>query len=347
MVDGWSCPLPLRDHPRVTLAHGGGGLLTSELVDHLFIPAFGGAAAEANGLDSAVLDLGEGRLAFTTDSFVVHPLFFPGGCIGDLAINGTVNDLAMVGAVPLALSTAFVLEEGLDLEVLGLVATAMGHAATIADVELVAGDTKVVELGRADGMYITTSGVGFIPDGVELGPTQVESGDVVIVSGPIGRHGVAVMSLREGLEFETTIESDCAPLAGLVAAMLEVGGVRCLRDATRGGLAGVLYEIATDAGLGVEFDAEVVPVPPQVRGACEMLGLDALHVANEGVLVGVVEADRAEAVLEVMRSRPEGAEASSIGEMVERRPGMVIARTALGSTYVVDRPLGEQLPRIC
>lgn len=348
VVDGWTCPLPLRDYDRITLAHGGGGVITSELIEHLFLPAFGDAAADAGLHDAAVLPIDGGRLAFTTDSYVVQPLFFPGGCIGDLAVNGTVNDLAMSGAVPLALSTAFVLEEGLELEVLGRVATAMGAAASRASVRMLTGDTKVVEAGAADGMYITTSGVGVVPDGVDIGPHRARPGDVVIVSGPIGQHGTAILSVREGLEFGTSLGSDTMALGGLVGAMIATGAdLHVLRDPTRGGLAGVLGEVAEAAQVGISYDETALPVPAEVRAACAFLGLDPVHMANEGRLVAIVAASDADRVVAAMRAHPGGRSAVVIGKVEDRHPGFVWSRTALGAEVFVDRPLGEQLPRIC
>lgn len=347
-VGEWSCPLPLRDYERITLAHGGGGLLTSELIEHLFVPAFGPAASSARAHDAAVMASPSGRLAFTTDSFVVRPLFFPGGCIGDLAINGTVNDLAMMGATPLAMSTAFVLEEGLEIDVLGAVATAMGRAATTAGVALVTGDTKVVESGAGDQMYITTASVGEVRDGVDIRPERAAPGDVVIVSGPIGLHGAAVLSVREGLEFGTAVESDTAALGGLVAAMLDSGAdIHVLRDPTRGGVAAVLNEVAETADVGICFDEVRLPVPAEVRAACSLFGLDAVHMANEGRLVAIVGADDADRVLEAMRAHPFGRDAVAIGEVLGRHRGFVWSRTALGAEVFVSRPTGEQLPRIC
>ena len=348
MLEAWTCPVQLRDHDKITIGHGGGGELTSELIEHLFLPAFGAAAAQATPTDSAVLSVGEHRLAFTTDSYVVRPLFFPGGNIGELAVNGTVNDLAMAGAQPIALSTAFVLEEGLDLDVLGLVATSMGEAATRAAVQLVTGDTKVVDAGLADGMYITTAGIGLVPSGVDVRPDRATPGDKVILSGPIGQHGTAVMSVRDGLEFGTDLRSDCAPLNGLVQAMLAVRpDLHVLRDLTRGGLASALCEIAETASVGIRYDEALVPVPTEVEAACGFLGLDPIHVANEGKLVAICAAEDADGVTEAMCGHHLGAEAVVIGEVTESNPGLVVARTRFGAQRIVDRPLGEQLPRIC
>jgi hydrogenase expression/formation protein HypE len=350
-IEAWTCPMPLRDHGRVVLGHGGGGLLSAELIEHLFLPAFGAAAAAATPTDSAILDVGlaaGGRLAMTTDSYVVRPLFFPGGNIGELAVNGTVNDLAVSGARPIALSTGFILEEGLELDVLHRVASAMGRAAEHAGVQLATGDTKVVEHGHGDGMYVNTAGIGIVPPGVDLAPHRIRPGDAIVVSGPIGAHGVAVLSVREGLEFGTEIRSDTAALHGLVAAMLDAcPDVHALRDCTRGGLGASLCELAETARVGIEFHERAVPVPEAVRSACGFLGLDPLHVANEGVLVGFVPASHVDAVVEAMRTDPAGGGATRIGTVVEAHPGVVVARTGLGGSRVVDRPLGEQLPRIC
>ena len=331
------------------MGHGGGGQMSAELIQHLFLPAFGAAASSATPTDSHVLTLANGqRLAFSTDTYVVHPLFFPGGNIGELAVYVTVNDLAMSGAVPLALSTGFVLEEGLEMDVLGRIATAMGAAATTAGVQLVTGDTKVVERGHGDGVYINTAGIGLVPEGVDIRPERARPGDVVIVSGEIGLHGIAVLSLREGLEFGTELRSDTAPLNHLVAAMLAVcSDIHVLRDPTRGGLAASLCEIAETAQVGIEYDERSLPVPEAVRAACGFLGLDPIHVANEGKLVAFVAPEHAESVLAAMAATEVGRGAVVIGRVVEEHRGVVVARTRLGSTRIVDRPLGEQLPRIC
>ncbi|WP_275892632.1 hydrogenase expression/formation protein HypE [Streptomyces actuosus] len=343
----WSCPAPLRDRPVVVMGHGGGGALSAELVDGVFAPAFGNPVL-AQLADSAVVRLGAARLAFSTDSYVVRPLFFPGGCIGDLAVNGTVNDLAMSGAVPAFLSTAFVLEEGVAMDVVERVAGAVGAAARAAGVTVATGDTKVVESGHGDGVYITTSGIGLVPDGVDIRPQRARPGDAVLVSGPIGLHGVAIMSVREGLEFGVDVASDTAPLAGLVEAMLRVTpDIHVLRDPTRGGLAASLNEIARASGTGVRLTERAVPVPDAVANACAFLGLDPLYVANEGRLVAFVAREHADAVLAAMREHPQGAGAALVGECVEDHPGMVVVSTGLGGTRVVDMPLGEQLPRIC
>jgi hydrogenase expression/formation protein HypE len=345
--EGWTCPLPLRDSPQVVMGHGGGGQMSAELVDHLFLPAFG-AQSEGGQADSAVFELGGVRLAFSTDTFVVRPLFFPGGSIGHLAVNGTVNDLAMSGAIPSHLSCGFILEEGTELSVIGRVAQDMGQAARIAGVALVTGDTKVVDAGHGDQVYVNTAGVGVVPAGVDIHPRRATVGDVIIVSGPIGVHGIAIMSVREGLEFGTQIVTDSAALHPLVAAMLTVcPDLHVLRDPTRGGLGTSLNEIARTANVGVRLVERSIPVPPDVANACALLGLDPLYVANEGKLVAFVPRESADAVLQAMRAHRLGNGAAIIGECVAEHPGMVVAGTTFGGTRVVDMPIGEQLPRIC
>jgi len=345
--EGWVCPLPLRDTPTIVMGHGGGGAMSGELIEQLFLPAFGGAARAELG-DSAVLTVPAGRLAFSTDSFVVKPMFFPGGSIGDLAVNGTVNDLAMSGATPLFLSTAFILAEGTALTDIARIATAVGKAAEAAGVQLVTGDTKVVDAGSGDGVYVNTAGIGTVPDGVDIRPDLAGVGDAVLVSGDIGVHGIAVMSCREGLEFGTTVESDTAPLHGLVADLLATGvDLHVLRDPTRGGVAATLNEIARASGVGIDLVERDLPIPAEVRDACGLLGLDPLQVANEGKLVAIVPADRADEVVTAMHGHPLGVGARRIGTCVAEHRGMVVARTGLGGTRVVDLPIGEQLPRIC
>lgn len=345
--DGWVCPLPLRDHPNVTLGHGGGGKLSAELVRHLFLPAFENEMLQTLG-DAATVEVGGQRLAISTDSFVVHPLFFPGGCIGDLAINGTVNDIAMSGATPLFLSTGFIIEEGLPLTTLGAIVERMALAAREAGVTLITGDTKVVDKGHGDGLYINTTGIGLIPANINIGPDRAQPGDVVIVSGTIGDHGMAIMSVREGLEFDTIIQSDSAPLSSLVAAMLDVTpDIHVLRDPTRGGVASALNEIARTSHVGIVLDEPQLPVIPPVRSACEMLGMDPLYVANEGKLLAIVPSEQSEVVLRAMQAHPLGKQADIIGEVVEQHVGMLVARTGIGGTRVVDMQIGEQLPRIC
>ncbi|MGD9620411.1 MAG: hydrogenase expression/formation protein HypE [Mycolicibacterium sp.] len=346
-IEAWVCPAPLRDAPSILMGHGGGGAMSAELVEHLFLPAFGSAAASELG-DSAVLRVGTETLAFSTDSYVVRPLFFPGGSIGDLAVNGTVNDLAMAGAQPIALSTAFILEEGTPLAELARVAQAVGTAAVAAGVQLVTGDTKVVDSGHGDGVYINTAGIGLVDRRADIRPQRASAGDAVIISGHIGVHGVAVMSCREGLEFGTTIASDSAPLNGLVAAMIDTGAdIHALRDPTRGGVGATLNEIAKAAGIGIALDERALPIPAEVRDACGLLGLDPLYVANEGKLIAFVAPEDADRVLSAMRDHPHGGHAAVVGSCVAEHPGLVVARTGLGGTRVVDMPIGEQLPRIC
>lgn len=346
-MEGWVCPMPLRDSPNIVMGHGGGGAMSGELIEHLFLPAFG-SAAHADLGDSAVVTLDGARLAFSTDSFVVKPIVFPGGTIGELAVNGTVNDLAMAGARPMVLSTAFILEEGTALADIARIAQAVGTAALAAEVQLVTGDTKVVDAGHGDGIYINTAGIGVVAPGVDIRSQRAAPGDVVLVSGDIGVHGVAVLSCREGLEFGTTVLSDTAPLHGLVAAMLATGAdVHVLRDPTRGGVAASLNEIARAARVGISLDERQLPVPDGVRDACGLLGLDPMYVANEGKLLAFVPPENADRVLAAMREHPLGAQAAEIGRCVAEHPGMVVARTALGGTRVVDLPAGEQLPRIC
>jgi len=346
--NAWVCPAPLRDSPAIVMGHGGGGALSGELVEHLFLPAYGDAAADAQLGDSAIVEVAGGRLAFSTDSYVVKPLFFPGGSIGDLAVNGTVNDIAMAGATPLVLSTAFIIEEGTQLAELGRVAEALGAAARKAGIKLVTGDTKVVDNGNGDGVFVNTAGIGVLADGVDIRPERASVGDVIIVSGDIGVHGVAVMSCREGLEFGTTVRSDSAPLHGLVADMIATGAdIHVLRDPTRGGVAASLNEIAKAAKVGVTVVERDLPIPQTVRDACGLLGLDPLYVANEGKLLAFVSSDDADRVLAAMHAHEYGRDARVIGRCIDEHPGMVVARTGLGGTRVVDLPLGEQLPRIC
>jgi len=354
MSDGTppACPLPLRDYPHVVLGHGGGGALSRDLIEGIFLPAFSNPLLDRRE-DSAVLDVagqlgGAGRLAVSTDSYVVRPLVFPGGSIGELAVHGTVNDLAMSGAQPLVLTAGFILEEGLPIADLVAVVERMARAAREAGVMVVAGDTKVVERGHGDGLYVNTAGLGIVPPGVRLGREPVRPGDVVLVSGTIGDHGLAIMSVREGLEFEAPIESDTAPLHGLVAAMLAAcPEIRLLRDPTRGGVAASLHEIATPANLGIEIDEAAVPVRPAVAAACEILGLDPLLVANEGKLLAIVPAAAADEVLAAMRAHPRGHDAVALGRIVAAHPRLVVMRTTIGGTRVIPFPLGEQLPRIC
>jgi hydrogenase expression/formation protein HypE len=336
----------------VTLGHGSGGRMTADLLRRLFIPAFRELGLDADE-DQAKLPLpGPGpeaqRLAVTTDAFVIRPIFFPGGDIGKLAVNGTVNDLAVGGARPSAIAAAFILEEGLALADLQRVAVSMREACTLAGVQLVTGDTKVVDRGKGDHLYITTTGIGFVAAGVSLSIRNARPGDRVLISGTVGDHGIAIMSVREGIEFETVLESDTAPLTGLVQEMLEAcPAIRWMRDPTRGGLSSALNELAAAARVGVTLTEAAIPLRPEVRAACEMLGLDPLYVANEGKLVAVVPAAGAESVLQKMRSHPLGRDATIVGEVVAEHPGLVTLRSLVGGERVISMLPGEQLPRIC
>jgi len=339
---------------RVLLAHGDGGELMGELIERIFVSRLG--TGEPPGDDSARIGLWQeasscrtgARLVFTTDAFVVDPIFFPGGDIGKLAVCGTVNDLAAAGARPVALSASFILEEGLLISDLERIVDSMGAAAEEAGVRVICGDTKVVPRGSADRVYITTSGVGEVPEGVEVSGSGARAGDVVLVSGPMGDHGLAVLSRREGLEFESEIVSDCAPLAGMVEGLLEAAtGVRVLRDPTRGGLATALNEIARQSQVAIEIEESAVPVRESVAAACEMLGLDPLYAANEGKMIVVVAEEGAEVALETLRAHPLGAEAAAVGRVDEAREGRVLLKTALGTLRILDRHVGGEMPRIC
>jgi hydrogenase expression/formation protein HypE len=339
--------LPLAVKDRIVLGHGSGGKLSAELLHDVFLPFF--HSPILNRLDDqAVLEIQGARLAFTTDSFVVKPLFFRGGDIGSLAVHGTVNDLAMGGATPLYLSAGFILEEGLEIEILRRAAESMGRAADAIPVEIVTGDTKVVEKGSGDGLFINTTGIGLVPEGVRLSPSLVRPGDRVLLSGAIGDHGIAILAEREGIQFSTDLASDSAPLHGLVAAMLAASlDIRAMRDPTRGGLSSALNEIASRAGVGIAIEESAIPVREEVRGACEMLGLDPLYVANEGKLVAFVAPHAAEPVLAAMRRNPLGRDAVLIGAVTDTHPGLVLLRTPFGTTRIVDMLPGDQLPRIC
>ena len=340
------CPLPLRDYPVITMAHGGGGLMQHKLLENLFWPAFQNPLL-AEEHDGAVFRLGDKPLAFTTDSYVVRPLFFPGGNIGTLAVNGTVNDLCMCGARPKYLSAGFILEEGLPMETLWRVVQSMKTAAADAEVQVVTGDIKVVDKGKGDGLYINTAGVGVV-ENKTLSPSRVRPGDVVLLSGDVGRHGVAIMAVREGLDFETTTESDCAPLVGPVLKLLESGvEVHCMRDLTRGGMATTLAEIAATSGFRIHINEEAIAVSEGVRGACEMLGLDPLYVANEGRFVAFVAAENADRALSVLRSHEACAGAARIGSVLSEPGPTVTLKNRIGSTRILDMLMGEQLPRIC
>jgi hydrogenase expression/formation protein HypE len=345
-----SCPVPLSDHATVQLSHGGGGRIMRNLIEGLFLPEFaaGNSAARVLPHDSTVVPSQAGRIAMTTDSYVVNPLVFPGGDIGKLAVCGTVNDLAMAGAKPAYLSAGFILEEGLSIDLLRRIVRSMAETARAAGVRIVTGDTKVVDRGKGDGIFINTSGIGWTPEGVDISPARVRPGDAILVSGDLGRHGVAIMSVREGLQFEGAPESDCAPLADLVAAMLEAErDVHCLRDLTRGGLAAALNEIALDARVGVEIDEAAISVLEPVAAACELLGLDPLYVANEGRLVAFVPEASAERVLAAMRQHPAAAGPARIGSVTAAHAGVVELRSRFGGGRIVDLLSGEQMPRIC
>ena len=346
-VAALSCPIPIPPRESVLLGHGSGGKLSGEMLRDIFLPAFQNPVLGRLD-DQAIVEVNGCRLAFTTDSFVVKPLFFPGGDIGTLAVNGTVNDLAMGGAEPLFLSLAFILEEGLPMEVLRRVVESVRVAAALANVLVVTGDTKVVEKGSGDGLFVNTSGIGLVPEGLQLSADQARPGDLVLLSGTIGDHGITILSQREGLEFESEIHSDTAALYGLVADMLGVRReVRCLRDPTRGGLSSSLNEIAERSGVSIELQESAIPIRDEVQGACEMLGLDPLYVANEGKLIAIVAPAAAEPVLEAMRRNPAGRDAQLIGKVAEGQPGMVTMRTRLGTSRIVDVLAGDQLPRIC
>jgi hydrogenase expression/formation protein HypE len=347
-----TCPLPNSRYDRILLGHGSGGTLSNDLVRKLFVPAFGSGTL-ARLEDQATLSLNGAlafgaRLAFTTDAFVVRPIFFPGGDVGRLAVHGTVNDLAVGGAQPLYLSAAFILEEGLALNDLKRIASSMRAACDEAGVELVTGDTKVVDRGKGDQVFITTSGIGVVPADVSLSIANARPGDAVLLSGTIGDHGIAIMSVREGIEFETVLESDTAPLNGLVRAMLDAcPAIRCMRDPTRGGLSSALNELADASRVGVKLDEAAIPIRIEVRSACDMLGLDPLYVANEGKLIAVAPPEDAERLLAAMRRHPSGKNAAVIGRISDDHAGMVVLRTLVGGERVVTMLTGEQLPRIC
>ena len=342
-----SCPLPLPAKDRILLGHGSGGKLSAELLREVFLPLFRSPVL-GRLEDQAVIEVGGVRLAFTTDSFVVKPLFFRGGDIGSLSVHGTINDLAMGGAEPLYLSAAFILEEGLEMETLRRAAESMARAADAAGVEIVTGDTKVVEKGSGDGLFINTTGIGRVPPGVDLSAANARPGDRVLLSGTLGDHGITILSERESIGFETPVESDSAALHTLVREMLAVSReIRCLRDPTRGGLASTANEIAARARVGIALDESAIPVREEVRGACELLGLDPLYVANEGKLVAVVAPEAADAVLEAMRRHPLGARSAIIGTVTESHTGLVTMKTPFGTSRIVDMLPGDQLPRIC
>ena len=342
-----ACPAPILDHKTIVLGHGSGGRLTHQLIQKMILPAFRNPALETQH-DGAVFAVKEGRLAFSADSYVVHPIFFPGGNIGDLAVNGTVNDLSMCGATPQYLSASFIIEEGLAMDDLWRIVLSMRDAADAAGVALVTGDTKVIDRGKGDKIFVNTSGVGVVPEGIHIDPALAQSGDLIIVSGPIASHGMAIMSVREGLEFETPINSDTAPLNSLVHTILQTSNeVHVLRDPTRGGVASALNEIAERSKVGILIQEALIPVRCEVQGACEILGLDPLYVANEGRLLAFVPSRDAEQVLAAMQAHPLGGDSAIIGEVVADHSGVVVMRTRIGGNRVVDMLSGEQLPRIC
>jgi len=346
-LTGFSCPVPLPARERILLGHGSGGKLSADLLQEVFLPSLGNPVLDRLE-DQAIVSLNGVRLAVTTDSFVVKPLFFRGGDIGSLAVHGTINDLAVGGAIPLWLSAAFILEEGLPLETLKRIVASMQQAAANAGIQIITGDTKVVEKGSADGLFINTTGIGRVRDGVSLSASQAQPGDAILVSGFLGDHGIAILAEREGLQFETQVESDSAALHSLVARLFEsTHEVRCLRDPTRGGLSSTLNEIALSSRVGMELQETSIPVREEVRGACEMLGLDPLYVANEGKLVAIVTSSAAQAALQALQSHPLGKDAAIIGRVTADHPRMVVLRTPLGTTRIVDMLAGDQLPRIC
>lgn len=351
-----SCPIPIQQYPNILLAHGGGGKLMHQLIESIFLPTFGTLKNIQH--DAAAIALAGDKIAFTTDSYVVRPLFFPGGDIGSMAVHGTVNDLAMAGARPVYLSAGFILEEGLPMETLWRVVQSMQQAAENAKVQIITGDTKVVDRGKGDGIFINTAGIGIIEHSQSIAPQSVQPGDVVLLNGDIGRHGIAIMAVREGLEFETTIESDSAPLADIVLELLAVGiEIHCLRDLTRGGLASALNEIALAASVGIEISENLIPVREDVQGACEILGFDPLYVANEGRFVAFVPPRDAQRALEIMRLHaariplgslpPIGIGTCQIGRVTRDNPTLVTMHSKIGAARIIDMLSGEQLPRIC
>jgi hydrogenase expression/formation protein HypE len=346
-IADFSCPVPLASRDTVLLGHGSGGKLSAELVRDIFLRAFSNSAlAKLN--DQAIVAINGSRIAVTTDSFVVSPLFFPGGDIGSLAVHGTVNDLAMGGAQPMFLSVAFIIEEGLSMDVLRRIVQSLQQAAASAGVQVITGDTKVVEKGKGDGVFINTTGIGVVPEGIDMSSDRARPGDQVLLSGSIGEHGIAILAQREGLEFESAISSDSAALHTLTGDMLEVSReIRCMRDPTRGGLSSALNEIATQSRVGIALDECAIPVREEVKGACEILGLDPMYVANEGKLIAIVALAVSEQVLAAMRKHPLGREAQVIGRVTEKNAGLVTMRTPLGTTRIVDMLAGDQLPRIC
>lgn len=340
------CPLPVNIKSHITLAHGGGGKLMTDLIDQVFTAGFGDQVTSRH--DGVVMPVDQGRIAFTTDSYVVRPLFFPGGDIGKLAVCGTVNDLAVCGARPLMLSAGFILEEGLPIETLWEIVQSMRKAADDVGIRIATGDTKVVEKGKGDGLYINTSGIGILDHDLDINPEAVEPGDAVLLSGDVGRHGAAIMVQREGLSFESTLESDCAPLTDIVEGLISAGlDIHCMRDLTRGGLISALVEIAEAADVHIHVSDRAVAVQEDVRGVCEILGLDPLYVANEGRMIVIVPDSERETALACMRTRPLSRNAVCIGHVCDDKPGLVTRESEIGVTRIADMLSGEQLPRIC
>lgn len=346
-IESPACPLPKMDYDTIQLAHGAGGKLSSDLIEKIFLPRFSNKTLDKLE-DQAILPNPGNRIAFTTDSFVVDPIFFPGGNIGDLAVNGTINDVAMSGAKPLYMSVGFIIEEGLSLEILHKIVLSMEIAAKQAGVQIVTGDTKVVNKGSCDKIFINTTGIGSVPNDVNISASNIQLGDKIIVSGTAADHGMAVMTTREDLSFKTQVKSDTAALNGLVDDMLNVSKeIHAMRDPTRGGVATTLNEFARQSNVGIQLYADAVPVKPEVNGACEVLGIDPLYVANEGKLIAVVPGSIADEMLSAMRMHEFGKDATLIGETTNNNPGIVVQSTGLGANRIVDMPIGEQLPRIC
>ncbi|MCP4650808.1 MAG: hydrogenase expression/formation protein HypE [PVC group bacterium] len=346
-VTNLTCPIPISDYPNVLLAHGSGGILMNQLIEKIFLAAFKNPILEQKH-DASVLEPGKGKLAMTTDSYVIHPLFFPGGDIGSLAVHGTVNDLAMCGAKPLYLSAGFILEEGLPMDTLWKVVVSMAQAAKNAGVQIVTGDTKVVNKGKGDGIFINTAGIGVIEHDLSIAPASIREGDAIILSGDIARHGMAVMAVREGLEFESMITSDSAPVNAIVEKLIASDiDIHCMRDLTRGGVASALVELAKSANVHINIEEEKIPVHEDVRGACEILGLDPMYVANEGRFVCFVPEGQADKVIQIMREYSDAEEVVCIGKVSLDKKGQVTLKTSIGTTRYVDMLSGEQLPRIC
>ncbi len=347
LTAGFICPIPKSEYDKILLAHGGGGSLSHQLISKMFLPQFDNELLNAQH-DSAIFTVGKNKFAFTTDSYVIQPIFFPGGDIGELAVNGTINDLAVSGAKPLYITTAFIIEEGLPIDNLWKIVLSMKEAAKKAGVLIVTGDTKVVERGKGDKIFINTSGIGIVEEGIDISPKNCREGDVIIINGSIADHGIAIMSARERLAFETEIISDTAPLNDLIRSVLSASkNVHVMRDPTRGGVASTLKEIAMTAQMGIEIDEAKIPIKEEVKGACEILGFDPLYIANEGKVIIFAAKEDEKKILSVMRAHQFGKESIVIGKVVKEHPGTVVMKTIIGSTRVVEMITGEQLPRIC